>query len=57
MPRSAQNPKRSPRRSGAVLVLLTPDERDEIRAAAERDDRPLTAWIRRVALREAREQK
>ena len=45
--------KRSLRRSGAVLVLLSPEEREQIRAAAQRDDRPLTAWMRWVALREA----
>jgi uncharacterized ferredoxin-like protein len=55
MPRTAKKtaPK-SPRRSGAVLVLLTPEEREEIRAAAERDERPMTAWLRRVALAAAR---
>jgi hypothetical protein len=55
MPRpSAKKPPRGPRRAGAVLLALTPEEREEIRAAAERDERPMTAWIRRVALHAAR---
>jgi hypothetical protein len=55
MPRPAKKPAaKSPRRAGAVLVLLTPEEREEIRAAAERDERPMTAWLRRVALEAAR---
>lgn len=54
MPRPAKKRARSPRRSGAVLVLLTPEEREEIRAAADRDERPMTAWLRRVALQAAR---
>jgi ERCC4-related helicase len=42
------------RRSGAILVLLTPEEREEVRAAARQDERPMTAWVRRVALHAAR---
>lgn len=54
MPRPAKKPAPLPRREGAILLGLTVEERDELRAAAERDDRPLAAWIRHVALRAAR---
>ena len=54
MPRAAKKPSRSPRRAGAILLALTAEERAELRAAAERDDRPLAAWIRRIALLAAR---
>lgn len=54
MPRAKTKPARGPRRAGAVLVALTPEEREELRAAAARDDRPLAAWIRHVALKAAR---
>jgi hypothetical protein len=52
--RPARKPAKSPRRAGAVLVLLTPEEREEIRAAADRDERPMSDWIRRCALAAAR---
>lgn len=45
---------RGPRRAGALLLALTAEEREELRAAAARDDRPLGAWIRRAALAAAR---
>lgn len=48
------NRRRTPRREAAILIGLTVEERDELRAAAARDDRPLSTWIRHVALREAR---
>lgn len=58
MPRPKSKPeKKSPRRQGALLILFTPEERDEIRAAADADDRPEGAWVRVVALREARRAK
>jgi len=44
----------SPRRAGAVSLPLTVEERQELREAAARDERPTTAWIRRVALAAAR---
>jgi hypothetical protein len=53
MPRR-KKPARSPRRAGAILLALTPEERAELRAAAERDSRTLAAWVRLVALRAAR---
>jgi hypothetical protein len=54
MPRPAKKTSRGPRRAGAVLLSLTPEEREELRAAAEREDRPLAAWVRHVALKAAR---
>ena len=53
MTRTKPKPSRGPRRAGAVLLALTPEEREELRAAAIRDSRPLSAWIRLVALRAA----
>jgi hypothetical protein len=53
MPRPAKKPPRGPRRAGAVLLALTPEEKETLREAAQRDDRPLAAWIRHVALRAA----
>jgi hypothetical protein len=47
-------PARGPRRAGAILLALTPEEREELRAAAQRDDRPLAAWARRILLLAAR---
>lgn len=47
-------PRRGPRREGAVLLALTVEEREELKRAAARDDRPLTQWIRHVALKQAR---
>jgi hypothetical protein len=52
--RPATKLPRSPRRAGALLLALTVEERAELRAAAERDDRTLAAWIRHVALAAAR---
>jgi hypothetical protein len=55
MPRPAKkSPRRGPRYPGTVTVPLTTEEREELRAAAARDDRPLAVWIRRVALLAAR---
>lgn len=56
MPRKATkpSPRRGPRREGAVLLSLTVEEREELKQAAARDDRPLSAWIRHVALKQAR---
>jgi hypothetical protein len=52
MPRPAKKPARSPRRSGAVLVLLTPEERKRLRAAAARVGLGLGPWFRFLAIRE-----
>lgn len=49
----AKKPSRSPRRSGAVLVLLTPDERARARSVAEAQGMALGTWIRVLVLREA----
>jgi hypothetical protein len=46
---------RGPRRAGAVLLALTVEEREILRAAAARDDRTLAAWIRHVAMKAATE--
>jgi hypothetical protein len=35
-------------------VYMTDDEWAEVQAAAARDERPASAWVRLVALREAR---
>ncbi len=49
-PRPKAKPARSPRRSGAVLVLLTPEEREKLRAVAEAAGMPLGTWLRVTAL-------
>jgi hypothetical protein len=38
-----------------VLLALTVEEREILRAAAARDDRTLAAWIRHVAMKAATE--
>jgi len=54
MPRAAKKPPRSPRRSGAVLVLLTPEERERCRThAMAATGLGLGPWLRMIALREA----
>lgn len=42
------------RRAGAILLALTVEEREELRSAADREALPLAAWLRSLALREAR---
>jgi hypothetical protein len=54
MPRPATKPSRGPRRAGAVLLALTPEEREELRAAAEREAMPLAVWARSRLLIAAR---
>ena len=54
MPRAPKPRRTGPRYLGSVTVPLTPEEREELRAAAEREERPLSAWIRRTALQAAR---
>jgi hypothetical protein len=44
---------RSPRRSGAVLVLLTPEERGRLKEAAQREGLGVGPWLRALGLREA----
>jgi hypothetical protein len=51
--RPARKPAKSPRRSGAVLVLLTPEERENARRIAEGQGMPLGTWIRVLILRAA----
>lgn len=46
----AKKPARSPRRSGAVLVLLTPEERERLKGAAAREGMGLGPWLRRLGL-------
>lgn len=41
---------RTPRRSGAVLVLLTPEERGRMRAVASAAGMPLGTWLRVLGL-------
>ena len=53
MPRTKKSGPRSPRRAGAVLVALTVEEREQMRAKAAAEGRPLAQWIRWVCLREA----
>jgi hypothetical protein len=55
MPRAKPKPRprTGPRYLGSVTVPLTVEEREALRAAAAKDSRPLSAWIRLVALREA----
>lgn len=45
-----ERPRRSPRRSGAVLVLLTPGERESLRALAAAAGLGLGPWLRSLAL-------
>lgn len=42
------------RYTAPILVGLTPEQRDLVRAAAERDQRPVVAWARMVLLDAAR---
>lgn len=42
------------RRAGAILVLLTPAERENLRAAAERDGLGLGPWLRMLGILAAR---
>lgn len=53
MPTLPQRP-RPPRRLGAVLVLLTPEERERVRAAAARAGLGVSPWLRTIALDAAR---
>lgn len=50
-------PRRSPRRAGAVLVLLTVEERKRLQEAAAGAGLGLGPWIRMLALREARKER
>jgi hypothetical protein len=52
--RPPPRPRTGPRSEAAVLVRLSDEECAELRRAALREDRPLGAWIRLVALRIAR---
>jgi hypothetical protein len=45
--------ERPDRRAGAVLVLLTEDERGRLRDAAQRAGLGLGPWLRMLGLREA----
>lgn len=51
---AARKPQRSPRRRGAVLLLLTPEEREEMRTRAAAVGLALAPWMRTTLLREAR---
>ncbi len=53
MPRT-KKPARSPRRSGAVLILLTPEERERLREAAATAGLGLGPWLRSLGLAAAR---
>jgi hypothetical protein len=54
MPRPPKKPARSPRREGAILLALTAEEREELRAAATREAMPLAVWARSRLLLAAR---
>lgn len=59
MPTPKKKPTASSRRPGprgeaSVLLRVSAAEREELRRAAQRDDRPLGAWLRHVALEAAR---
>lgn len=43
-------------RNKQVNISVTDDEFEQIRRAAEKDERKTAAWIRRVVLREVREE-
>lgn len=51
---SADAPTKNERRAGAVLVLLTPAERDALRVAAARDGLALGSWLRHLGIERAR---
>jgi hypothetical protein len=54
MPRPAKKPRRAgPRAEAAVLVRLTTEEHERLRAAAERAGLGLGPWLRSLGLREA----
>lgn len=40
-------------RSTPILVRLTPNERERLQRAADRDGEALAAWVRRVAVERA----
>jgi hypothetical protein len=48
-----KQPARGPRRAGAVLLALTVEERETLRAAAAREGLGLGPWLRMLGLREA----
>jgi hypothetical protein len=50
MTRPATKPPRSPRRAGAVLVLLTPEERERVKAAATQAGLAVGPYLRSLAL-------
>lgn len=52
-PRPVGRPKAATPRTTGIAVRLTPDERAACEAAAARDSRTLSAWLRLVALRAA----
>jgi hypothetical protein len=45
---------KDPRRKGGLLVLMTPDERSEIDAGAQRAGLPTGGWLRMLGLVAAR---
>lgn len=55
MPRPAPRtkPRTGPRSTGAVLVRLSPEERERLRAAADRTGVGIGPWLRMLGLREA----
>lgn len=47
-------PKITDPRERQIAVRITPEEREELAAAANRDQRPLSQWLRIIGLERAR---
>ena len=47
-------PRTGKAREHQIAVRVTPAERNELAAAAARDDRPLSYWLRKLGLDKAR---
>lgn len=46
-------PKITDPREGQIALRVTPAEREKLIAAADRDNRPLSQWLRIIALERA----
>ena len=56
-PSSTSPPDRPGQRAKTVATRLSPEELQEVEAAAERDGKSLAEWLRELALRSARERR
>lgn len=52
----ADRPREQRIRSASLLVRLTEAEREQVRAAAKRDDRTVSQWVRLALMRAVKRQ-